>query len=115
MFIVYSMYDINQSTVSMFGYMTFMIGHERKCVIFRLSVTATQVDGEFYHAINPETTSVYLFKKLQALQNLCRKYMDWGELQIKGQHMRTDLHLFWIGYSNRCFFQNRGSDAHCSF
>ena len=38
-----------------------------------------------------------------------------GELQIKGQHMRTDVHLFWIGYSNRCFFHNRGSDAHCSF
>lgn len=29
-----------------------------------------EVDGEFYHAINPETTSVYLFKKLQVLQRI---------------------------------------------
>ncbi|CAL1172307.1 unnamed protein product [Cladocopium goreaui] len=29
-----------------------------------------EVDGEFYHAINPESTSVYLFKKLQVLQRI---------------------------------------------
>lgn len=29
-----------------------------------------EVDGEFYHAINPESTSVYLYKKLQVLQRI---------------------------------------------
>ena len=66
--------------------------------------TATQVDGEFYHAINPETTSVYLFKKLQALQNPAlfggtKKYLE-GRI---ANNMRSDLYLFWIGYSNHCF------------
>lgn len=29
-----------------------------------------EVDGEFYHAVNPESTSVYLYKKLQVLQRV---------------------------------------------
>jgi len=81
--------------------------------------TATQVDGEFYHAINPETTSVYLFKKLQALQNPA--HFGGAENYLEGRianNMRSDLYLFWIGYSNHCFFPqpyNLVSDAHCSF
>ena len=36
-------------------------------LIFRIGFGASsgQVDGEFYHAVNPESTSVYLYKKLQ--------------------------------------------------
>ena len=69
--------------------------------------TATQVDGEFYHAINPETTSVYLFKKLQALQNPV--FMGGAKKYLEGRianNMRIDLYLFWIGYSSHCFFHN---------
>ena len=39
---------------------------------------AWQVDGEFYHAINPESTSVYLFKKLQVLRDHSISYGSYG-------------------------------------